>query len=66
MQFLFMGAAAFNQNLCAWGKFASFPYGDAGTYLMFEASGCTYQDSPKQEGGINGPFCASNCYGALF
>jgi surface protein len=66
MQFMFMEAAAFNQNLCAWGKFASFPYGYDGTYGMFLASGCTYHDYPKQEGGINGPFCASNCDGALF
>ena len=54
---MFSNATAFNQDLCAWGNFESFPYGYAGS--MFKDSGCTFKESPTQ--ADKGPFCASEC-----
>jgi len=52
------GASSFNQNLCRWGQFPSFPYGSLSD-SMFLNSGCTIKNSPITD--IKGPFCASNC-----
>jgi len=49
MRFMFDGASSFNQDLCPWGEFPTFPYEN--TDGMFARSGCTYQWS----------FCASYC-----
>ena len=54
---MFSEAAAFNQNLCAWGKIASFPYNQV--FNMFGDSGCTYEADPTQ--ATKGPFCAGEC-----
>ena len=55
MRFMFEGASSFDQDLCSWRD--SFPYNLAP--LIFEDSGCTYQDTPQED--QKGPFCASDC-----
>ena len=52
---MFMGASSFNQDLCDWAE--TFPYASSNT--VFLHSGCTYQESPREE--ARGPFCASTC-----
>jgi surface protein len=53
MKSMFYGASSFNQNLCAWKD--NFPFSNAAD--IFVDSGCTFQDSPQEQG----PFCASDC-----
>ena len=55
MTSMFLKAAAFNQDLCAWGK--DFPYKKADS--IFLQSGCSYPGAPKES--ERGPFCGSKC-----
>jgi len=55
---MFLVAEAFNQNLCPWGKFPSFPYDDLRNDDMFADSGCLNTNQPINS---NGPFCSGVC-----
>lgn len=59
VQRMFYGATAFNQNLCAWKD--NFLYGFEGSAEIFDGSGCTYTERPRETNQFGGPFCASDC-----
>ena len=61
---MFLGAKAFNQNLCSWhdilgAAFDSDTCENEPPFNMFQDSGCTYQGDP--EPNQTGPYCASEC-----
>ena len=51
---IFYGASAFNQDLCAWGKYPTFPYDADDIDIMFDLSACTNLDGPTETN--KGPF----------